>query len=79
MQNQRHDLASLLAQLGLPSDPAAIAAFIAMHHPLAPGVRLAEAPFWSPAQSAFLAEELQGDADWAEVIDELDVALRQVR
>jgi hypothetical protein len=77
MQNQRHDIANLFAQLGLPSDPGAIDAFIAAHRPLPPGVRLADAPFWSPTQSAFLAEELQVDADWAEVIDELNVELGQ--
>jgi hypothetical protein len=77
MESQRHDLASLFAQLGLPNDPAAVDAFIAAHRPLPPGVRLAEAPFWNPTQSAFLAEELQGDADWAVVIDELNSELGQ--
>jgi uncharacterized protein involved in type VI secretion and phage assembly len=78
MESQRHNLANLFAQLGLPSDQAAIDAFIAAHRPLPPQVRLADAPFWTPAQSAFLAEELQEDADWAEVIDGLDVALRGI-
>jgi hypothetical protein len=79
MEQQRHDLNDLFAQLGLPSDPAAVEAFIAAHRPLPPGVRLADAPFWSPTQSAFLAEELQVDADWAEVIDELNSELGQPR
>jgi hypothetical protein len=79
MEQQRHDLNNLFAQLGLPSDPAAVEAFIAAHRPLPPGVRLADAPFWSPTQSAFLAEELQVDADWAEVIDELNSELGQPR
>jgi hypothetical protein len=77
MEQQRHDLNNLFAQLGLPSDPAAVEAFIAAHRPLPPGVRLADAPFWNPTQSAFLAEELQVDADWAEVIDELNSELGQ--
>jgi hypothetical protein len=77
MQSQRHDIANLFAQLGLPNDPAAIDAFIAAHRPLPTGISLAEAPFWSPTQAAFLAEELQGDADWAEVIDELNSELGQ--
>lgn len=77
MDQQRHDIASLFAQLGLPNDPTAIDAFIAAHRPLPPGVRLAEAPFWSPTQSAFLAEELQVDADWTEVIDKLNSELEQ--
>jgi hypothetical protein len=77
MQSQRHDIANLFAQLGLANDPAAIAVFIVAHRPLPAGVSLAEAPFWSPTQAAFLAEELQGDADWAEVIDELNSELGQ--
>ena len=77
MENRRHDLADLFAQLGLANEPAAIDAFIAAHRPLPPGVRLAEAPFWSPTQSAFLAEQLQSDADWTEVIDELNSELGQ--
>jgi hypothetical protein len=79
MQSQRHDLGNLFAQLGLPNDPAAIDAFIAAHRPLPPGIQLANAPFWNPTQSAFLAEELQVDADWAEVIDELNSELGQAR
>jgi hypothetical protein len=77
MESQRHDLANLFAQLGLANEPAAIEAFIAAHRPLPPGTRLGEAPFWSPTQSAFLAEQLQDDADWAEVIDELNAELGQ--
>ncbi len=79
MEQQRHDLSTLFAQLGLPSDPASVAAFIATHRPLPDGIPLADAPFWTPAQAAFLAEELQADADWAEVIDELNSELGQVR
>jgi hypothetical protein len=79
MEQQRHDLASLFAQLGLANDPAAIDAFIAAHRPLPEDVALADAPFWTPAQAAFLAEELQADADWAEVIDELNMDLRRTR
>lgn len=66
----------LFAQLGLPGEPEDIAAFIAEHSPLSSELRLSEASFWTPAQAAFLREELLGDADWAEVIDELDVCLR---
>ncbi len=77
MEQQRHDLNDLFAQLGLPSDPAAVESFISAHR-LPPGVKLAEAPFWTVTQAAFLAEELQNDADWAEVIDALNGELRRV-
>ncbi|MBI5783916.1 MAG: DUF2789 domain-containing protein [Rhodocyclales bacterium] len=76
---EQRDLATLFAQLGLPNDPASIDAFIAAHRPLPDDVALADAPFWTPAQAAFLAEELQADADWAEVIDELNSELGQPR
>ena len=46
------------------------------HTPLADDVALADAPFWNAAQAAFLREELLEDADWAEVVDQLNLALR---
>lgn len=76
MDFPNHDLRALFAQLGLPDEPAAIATFIAEHAPLRRDLRLADADFWNPAQAAFLREELLEDADWAEVIDELDTCLR---
>lgn len=76
MNTSHHHFSELFAQLGLHSDPASIHAFLNRHAPLAPGVLLAEAPFWTPAQAAFLHEQLQDDADWAEVIDQLNAALR---
>jgi hypothetical protein len=77
MEQQYHDLCNLFAQLGLPNRPAEVAAFIAAHRPLPAGVRLAEAPFWTRTQAAFLAEQLQTDADWSAVIDSLNSELSQ--
>ncbi|MEY5100296.1 MAG: hypothetical protein RJA36_3015 [Pseudomonadota bacterium] len=76
MEPFSHRFSELFAQLGLASDGQSIAAFITRHGPLAPAVRLEDAPFWTPAQSAWLREELQDDADWAELIDQLSLALR---
>ena len=42
----------------------------------APDLALAEAPFWSASQAAFLREEIGRDAEWAEVVDRLSLALR---
>lgn len=70
-----HTMSHLFAQLGLPSDEASIDSFIAEHAPLPERVPLAGAPFWTPAQATFLREELQEDADWAEVVDQLNVRL----
>jgi hypothetical protein len=75
MEPSVHTFSQLFAQLGLPSDAAAIEQFIEKNAPLPDNVSLADAPFWTPAQSAFLHEELRSDADWAEVIDELNVRM----
>ncbi len=69
------DMGSLFAQLGQDSDEAAIARFIRAHRPLAGDIRLDEAQFWTPAQASFLREAISQDADWAVVVDELNVQL----
>lgn len=75
MELPNKDLGTLFEQLGLPSDPASIDAFIAQHYPLPDTVKVSEAPFWSDAQARFLREELLDDADWAPIVDELNVRL----
>lgn len=77
MDNTFHRLPELFAQLGLASDHASIRAFLAAHAPLPDDVRLEEAAFWTPAQAEFLRKSLHEDADWAPVVDRLNVALRQ--
>ncbi len=77
MQAPTHDLPALFKQLGLADEPAAIAAFIASHSPLPADLPLADASFWSPAQASFLREEVSEDADWAEIVDQLDMLLHQ--
>ena len=66
----------LFAQLGLLDDPAHVASFIAHHRPLAPGLRLHEAPFWSASQAAFLRDALVQDGEWAILADQLGQALQ---
>lgn len=39
-------------------------------------MRLEEAPFWTAAQAQLLREERIDDADWAIVVDRLNLALR---
>ncbi|WP_180683223.1 DUF2789 domain-containing protein [Tepidicella baoligensis] len=77
MESPYHHLGELFAQLGLPDDPASIGQFIESHSPLPDDMPLHEAPFWTEAQRALLREELLEDADWAPVIDQLNVALRR--
>jgi len=77
MEKFIHSQTSLFEQLGLPSAPEEIRRFIETHCHLPGHLALHEAPFWSNSQSKFLLENIQSDADWSEVIDSLNVALRQ--
>ena len=76
MEKHTHHFSELFAQLGLPSDEHGIAQFLKTHTPLADRIKLTDAPFWSPAQAAFLHEALLQDSDWAELADQLSQALR---
>ncbi len=79
MNSPTHPFSELFLQLGLPAGDADIRHFLANHTPLAADVLLPNAPFWTPTQSAFLREEALKDADWAAVIDQLNLALRPQR
>lgn len=76
MESPVHSLPALFKQLGLPHDPVSIEQFVASHSPLKPELKLADAFFWSDAQKTFLREEILEDADWAVVVDELNLMLR---
>lgn len=76
MEANLHSMTDLFNQLGLPSDPLEIQAFIKLNRPLDHQVTLHEAPFWTPSRAAFLREQPQEDADWAVIIDKLDSGLR---
>ena len=76
MDLTNHDMSELFAQLGLPNQPDEIDRFMAEHRPLAEGIRLPDASFWTPVQAQFLREEWREDADWVELIDQLNLALR---
>ncbi|WP_409421046.1 DUF2789 domain-containing protein [Pseudaeromonas sp. ZJS20] len=77
MESQQHGLPALFRQLGLADEPEAIRTFVAAHGPLDAALALHDASFWSPAQAQFLRQSKADDADWAEVVDELDVMLRR--
>ncbi|MBC3258290.1 DUF2789 domain-containing protein [Pseudomonas paralactis] len=76
MESPLHSLPALFKQLGLPDDPVSIEQFVASHSPLKPELKLADAFFWTDSQRAFLREEILDDADWAVVVDELNLMLR---
>lgn len=79
METTTHSLSNLFDQLGLASDLVAIERFIKSHSPVATDILLSDAHFWTPAQAAFLCEEILKDADWAEVIDQLNIKLHSKR
>ncbi|KIQ35140.1 MULTISPECIES: DUF2789 domain-containing protein [Pseudomonas] len=76
MELPNPDLPGLFAQLGLDNDENSIDAFVARHR-LPDEVKLIDAEFWTPQQAAFLKEELRADAEWAPVVDELNVLLHK--
>ena len=79
MEKPTHSLPSLFKQLGLPDDAESIDKFIASHSPLKPELHLADAFFWSEGQKQFLRDEIREDADWAEVVDQLNMLLHEGR
>jgi hypothetical protein len=79
MNSPNHPFSELFLQLGLSAGEADIQQFLASHSPLATDVLLPNAPFWTATQAAFLREEALKDADWAAVIDQLNLALRGKR
>jgi len=76
MDSPTHDLQGLFDQLGLDSSEAGIDGFIAAHS-LPDDKKLIDAEFWTPQQAAFLKEQLREDADWARVVDELNLRMHQ--
>jgi Protein of unknown function (DUF2789) len=76
MNTAHNGFTELFAQLGLPSDESSIQDFISAHAPLPDHMRLEDAPCWTPAQARLLRESLAQDADWATVVDRLNLALR---
>lgn len=77
MDSTYHRFEELFEQLGLPSDTCSIKYFLAQNSPLDNCIRLEDAPCWTASQASFLHEKIQQDANWAGVVDQLNVALRQ--
>lgn len=75
MEASLHTLNNLFAQLGLANSNTEIENFIKTHSHLASNIPLADAAYWTPAQARFLREEILKDADWAEVIGQLNAKL----
>ena len=76
MELQAHSLNALFDQLGLDDTDEAIEAFITSHKPVPGNLELHEAELWNSSQASFLKQAKDEDADWAEIVDQLDVMLR---
>ncbi len=76
MELEPHSLKMLFQQLGLPDEEADIEKFIVRHRPLPRDMEIYEASFWNKSQSAFLKQALDDDAEWSELVDELDAMMR---
>ena len=69
-----YNMNELFAQLGLECSDEAIDTFIE-NNQLAKDEKLIEAKIWTYSQRAFLQEEWEKDAQWVEVIDDLNVRM----
>jgi hypothetical protein len=76
MEAPIHSMELLFQQLGLDGTNKAVASFIDKNAPIANDVKLHEADFWISSQSECLKKMVDEDADWAEIVDQLNVLLR---
>jgi len=76
MTNATPRMTNLFLQLGLDAEEQAIAQFI-KDHQLPTDMHIADAPYWSEAQRQFLYEQIQRDAAWAIVVDQLSESLHE--
>ncbi|NMH61210.1 DUF2789 domain-containing protein [Alteromonas ponticola] len=77
MYTQQPTMQDLFVQLGLDSGDEEIERFIEQHRGMNDSRHIEEAPFWNASQADFLKRALIEDAEWAEVIDQLNVQLHQ--
>lgn len=75
MERYQHSIPELFKQLGLGSSKQEIEGFIMKNSGMAAGVAIHEAEFWSASQAEFLKQAIDEDADWAEIVDQLDAML----
>jgi hypothetical protein len=76
MDRSNHTLACLFSQLGIDNSDQSITQFITRNKGLPADLPLADARCWNPSQSLFLSQAISDDADWAEIVDNLNALLR---
>ena len=76
METPIHSMVSLFNQLGLDSTEEDVKNFINKNSPLPSSIVLHKADFWNTSQASFLKQMIDEDADWAEIVDQLNTMLR---
>ena len=76
METPIHSMVSLFNQLGLDSTEEGVKNFINKNSPLPSSIALHKADFWNTSQASFLKQMIDEDADWAEIVDQLNTMLR---
>lgn len=76
METPIHTMSSLFKQLGLDNSTKAISDFINNNKPIPKAKKLHEAAFWTESQAYCLQKMIDEDADWAEIVDQLNLLLR---
>ena len=76
METPIHYMVSLFDQLGLDSSKEGIDEFITQNGNLPANIKLHKAGFWNTSQATFLKDTLDEDADWVEIVEQLDAMLR---
>ena len=76
MEKYHTTMSDLFDQLGLASEENEIEQFIQEHKGLRQGLHIEDADLWSRQQADFIKTALLEDAEWAELIDQLNTRLR---
>lgn len=75
MLNSTPTMKDLFSQLGLDSSDEGIDYFIYQNKGLPENMHIEDADIWTDAQRNFIKAELEEDAEWCELIDQLNVML----
>ncbi|MEG3768388.1 DUF2789 family protein [Alteromonas sp. 14N.309.X.WAT.G.H12] len=75
MLTQQPTMEDLFTQLGMNNSPEAIFEFIEKHRGMNSFRHIEEAPFWNDSQATFLRTAILEDAEWVEIIDQLNTQL----
>ncbi|MFT5235823.1 MAG: hypothetical protein ACI8SK_000040 [Shewanella sp.] len=76
MDTTPQDLSHLFEQLGMDNSEESIDTFIASKQ-IPANVLICQAEFWNESQKSFLRESIEEDAQWSELIDQLDTQIRK--